>query len=140
MSLIPVQIAVTSAEEWVFGSTASEKELACAIVVYFTIISFKTASYSLKLATISVDRFVFLVKPLVHKRYFKPVPSAVALVVYQAIFSGFNQGLLLCHPKDINGHPILAVINGTVIVAPVIVIAVTIVWTFISTHQFIRNY
>ena len=149
VSLVPVQIVATSAEEWVFGSTASEKEFACAVVSYFTSISIKTPSYSL--ATISVDRFVFLVKPLVYKRYFKPVPSAVALVVimlclvvYQAVFSSldtavFNQGLLLCHPKDINGPPILAVINGTVNAAPVIVIAVTTVWTFISTHRFIRN-
>ena len=92
---MPVQIVVTSAEEWVFGSTTSEKELACAIVAYFTSTSLKTASYSL--ATISVNRFVFLVKPLVHKRYFKPVPSAVAvgvimlfLAVHQAIVASFS--------------------------------------------------
>ena len=87
MSLIPVQIVTTSAEEWVFGSTTKEKELACAIIAYFTSISFKTASYSL--AIISVDRFIFLVKPLVHKRYFKPVPSAVALAVIMLCLAAY---------------------------------------------------
>ena len=147
VSLIPVQIAVTSAEEWVFGSTASEKELACAIIAYFTSIAFKTPSYSL--ATISVDRFVFLVKPLVYKRYFKSVPSAVALVVimlllavYQAIVAGFStvtfsQNVQLCHPDALNR--IVRLIGVIVTGAPVVVIAVTTVWTFISTHRFIRN-
>ena len=147
VSLIPVQIVVTAAEEWVFGSTTSEKELACAVVAYFSSISFKTASYSL--ATISMDRFVFLVKPLVHKRYFKPVSSAVALAVimvfltvHQAVViglsgAGFGRGVLLCHPVMV--HPIVRVIDMIVTAAPAIVIAVTTVWTFISTHRFIRN-
>ena len=84
VSLISVQIVVTSAEEWVFGSTTEEKELACAINAYFTGLSYRTASYSL--ATISVDRFVFLVKP----RYFKPVPSAVALVVIMLLLAVYQ--------------------------------------------------
>ena len=149
VSQIPVQIIVISAEEWVFGSTASEKELACVIAALFTTISFKAATYSL--ATISVDRFVFLVKPLVYKRYFKPVPSAVALVVimlllavYQAIFIslvgvGFDPYVVVCSPIDFNDHSIVTSTNAIVIAAPVITIAVTTVWTFISTHRFIRN-
>ena len=147
VSLIPVHIVVTSAEEWVFGSTIEEKELACVIDAYFTGLSFRTVSYSL--ATISVDRFVFLVKPLMYKRYFKPVPSAVALAVivlllavHQAILIAFgravfNQGVLLCHP--ITPYIYLILINMIITVAPVITIAVTTVWTFISTHRFIRN-
>ena len=33
VSIIPVQIVVTSAGEWAFGSTAEEKELACATLL-----------------------------------------------------------------------------------------------------------
>ena len=147
VSLIPVQITVISAEEWVFGSTTEEKELACAINAYFTGLSFRTASYSL--ATISVDRFVFLVKPLVHKRYFKPVPSAVALVVIMLLLAihrvillafgraVFNQNALICHSQS--PYIYIALINSIITVAPVITIAVTTVWTFISTRRFIRN-
>ena len=45
--------------------------------------------------------------------------------------------MLLCHLNGVNC--IVSSIHGTVAAAPVIIITVTVVWTFISTHQFIRN-
>ena len=147
--IIPVQITTISAEEWVFGSTTEEKELACIISSCFTGIPVRATIYSL--ATISVDRFLFLVKPLVYKRYIKPVTSAIAMVAillclgaYQVVAvsfdeAEFNLGIPLCIISIQSAHPILIAVGIIVIVAPVIVIAVTTVWTFISTHQFIRN-
>ena len=83
-----------------------------------------------------------------YKHYFKPVPSAVALViivlllaVHQAIPAAFGKAVFdqdaqLCHTQNdiyIEG------INMIMTVTPVLIIAVTSVWIFISTHQFIRN-
>lgn len=61
LSYKPSQIATTFAGEWIFEDTL------CDVNGFFTGSDKATVHV---LALISVDRFLFLVKPLVHKQYF----------------------------------------------------------------------
>ena len=63
----PFWIVASAAEEWLFGSTDYTRDILCQIhgfvFVYLIVASIHT------LAVISVDRFLNIVKPQIHKKY-----------------------------------------------------------------------
>ena len=63
----PFWIVASAAEEWFFGSTNYLRDILCQIhgfvMVYLIVASIHT------LAVISVDRFLNIVKPQIHKKY-----------------------------------------------------------------------
>ena len=148
LSHIPVQVVTMFTEEWVFGSTDEERKVLCQINGFFTVSSGYAELYML--AIISVDRFFFLVKPLIHKRYFKPWLSCLLLLLVATIFCilsvldvvfdrvEYFQPVNLCLPTRFVGLA-LAVCSVAAIAVLIIIIVVTTVWTFLSTHQFIRS-
>ena len=148
LSQIPVEVVTTFTEEWVFGSTEEERKILCQVNGFFTNLSSFATSYIL--AIISVDRFILLVKPLAHKRYFKPrlslgiiVATSIGLVIHQSINIAldryeFNIALFFCSPTRFVGLSI-AVLALIVLAIPFIIIIITTVWTFLSTHRFIRS-
>ena len=146
LSQAPVQIITISFEEFIFGSTTKERDLSCAIIAYFTTVSSVAAYYML--ALISVDRFLLLVKPLIHKQYFKPwlllvviglIVASMPLVQVTTGDPEFGRHIYLCMPPYRYITPAVPIINMVVILTPVVTIAVTTVWTFVSTRRFIKS-
>uniref|UniRef100_A0A1X7USW7 G-protein coupled receptors family 1 profile domain-containing protein n=1 Tax=Amphimedon queenslandica TaxID=400682 RepID=A0A1X7USW7_AMPQE len=66
------------AEEWIFGNTFEEKNATCLVVAYLiwncSIITMMT------LAAISFDRFLFIVKPHLHKRFMRPRVALILII------------------------------------------------------------
>ena len=142
LSFIPFQAVNT------FTNIASTEDVICKINGFLTGLSGYATNYAL--AVVSVDRFLLLVKPLIHKQYFKPklsvgilVAVLVGLLMHQSTNVAFNRyeydpAAFFCAPTRFVGIGI-ALLTAVVIVTPFIAIIVTNVWTFISTHQFIKT-
>ena len=76
--VMPSIIASAAAGEWVFGRTPEEKNGTCqfvGFVFYYT--GFLTI---LTLAVISVDRFLFIVEPVIHERFMKTWVALIILI------------------------------------------------------------
>ena len=99
------------------------------------------------LALVSIDRFLNIVKPLVHKYYFKPkyaafimVSSWLVIMLVASIpffttgFNGYLPNLYICYTMGSLRH----VITGMLVIVLVIV-AVTSIWTFLFTRKFLKR-
>ena len=146
LSHIPFQISSSFTEEWVLGNS-TEARIFCQINALFT---GSTEAMNHVLALISVDRFFCLVKPLVHKKYFKPwLPSLMLAIVFIILLvqsvvdlvydeAAYSPNINICLPLRNSGINI--VIIWIILSAfPVVVIVVTTLWTFLSTHNFIKS-
>ena len=142
---LPFTIIALAAGEWIFGSTDEEKRGTChfaafifwycALIIYMTV------------AAISFDRFLFIVKPHLHKRFMRPWVAltltigiwilAAPLSIFH--FYGFDRqySLDFC---TLTSSSIGAIIY-TLLLAVILlgIIFVTSVWTFCFTHRFINN-
>ena len=78
---LPFTIIALAAGEWIFGSTDEEKRGTCTFVSY--LYWYVVAVITITLAAISFDRFLFIVKPHLHKRFMRP---CVALTLTIAIW------------------------------------------------------
>ena len=146
LSFIPFQIINSFTEEWVFGNSKEGKVL-CQINGVFT--GFGGATNHI-LALISVDKFFSLVKPLVYKQYFKPWLASLMLaivlvivltkmvvnIVYDRI--DYDTIINVCIPIQ-NTTLVITIYTAIIAVFPFIVIVVTTLWTFLSTHHFIKS-
>ena len=148
-------IAVTAAAgEWVFGTTLEQKNGFCDFFgcLYLSNVFFLVFT----LTTISVDRFLFIVKPLLHKRVMNTkvtVGIAIGTWIASGVLSllGFAQGYLFnsyvvsCLPDwraGDGGFDLFALFSLTtvsVIIVCVIIIVITTVWTFCFTKQFLHK-
>ena len=145
---LPMTAIATGAGEWIFGSTLEEREATCVFVglIFWLNVFVTTAT----LAAISFDRFLFNVKPHLHKRFMR---SWVALTLtitiwmlsvllltlpllgfgeYMHSFS-YGQCITLLSSRVLVGSTL------TIMLIFVIVIAVTSIWTFYFTCRFIRG-
>ena len=144
---IPFLIIGLAAREWVFGNTVAEKLATCSFVGFALWYSFLVIS--LTLAAISFDRFLFIVKPYLHKRFMRPCVAltlTIAIWILAAVLSStpfFGFGVYAygglygsCVPLWIEaGFAIYTVIISLLILA---VIVVTSVWVFCFTRIFIK--
>uniref|UniRef100_A0A1X7T7E1 G-protein coupled receptors family 1 profile domain-containing protein n=1 Tax=Amphimedon queenslandica TaxID=400682 RepID=A0A1X7T7E1_AMPQE len=67
---LPFTIIALAAGEWIFGSTDEEKTGFCSFVAYT--LWYSSSVISMTLAAISFDRFLFIVKPHLHKQFMRP--------------------------------------------------------------------
>ena len=67
---LPFTIIALAAGEWIFGSTDEEKRGTCIFASYLC--WHISDVISMTLAAISFDRFLFIVKPHLHKRFMRP--------------------------------------------------------------------
>ena len=148
--LIMPSIAVTAVyEEWIFGETIETKNGTCQFfgfvfvcVCYFTFMT---------IGIISVDRFLFIVKPLVYKRVMKTW-VAIGIVVFLWILScllnippffGLGQYIFMssigiCATKWSGQRPyVLYFCVWSITVTTVIL--VTTLWTFCFTRRFFKQ-
>ena len=87
----PFWIVSSAAEEWLFGSTDYTRDILCQIqgfvFVYLIVASLHT------LAVISVDRFLNIVKPQIHKKY---MTWKVSLGIMAILWVSYSEAELTC--------------------------------------------
>ena len=150
---LPSNAVTAAAGEWVFGTTLKQKNGFCDFFgcIYLSNVFFLVFT----LAVISVDRFLFIVKPLLHKRVMN-TKVAIGIAIGTWIASGalsllgFAQGYVFdsyvvsCLPNWRAGDggfdfPLLSLTTVSVIIVCVIIIVITTVWTFCFTKQFLHK-
>ena len=147
---LPFSITALAAGEWIIGNTDEEKQGSCGFSGY---IAFCCAYITyMTLSLISVDRFLFIVKPHLHKRFMSPRVALVLVIIVWIVnpvffSSGFINGsgivyqyidnLGLCYAYTTS--PITSVIRLSINVILLSIIVVTSVWTFCFTRKFINN-
>ena len=145
--VMPSIVVTVVYEEWIFGETIEGKNGICQFIGFvFVCVGFLTF---MTIGIISVDRFLFIVKPLVHKRVMKTW-VAIGIVVLLWILScllnippffGLGQYIFVssigtCLSKWSNQRLIYSCVWTTTIIA---VILVTTLWTFCFTRRFIKQ-
>ena len=147
---LPFSITALAAGEWIIGSTDEEKQGTCGFTAF--VIIFSGYIMFMTLSLISIDRFLFIVKPHLHKRFMSPQVALVLVIIVwivSAVFfsSGFIDGsgvefqyidyLGVCYVFTTS--PIMAVFRFMFASLIFIIIVVTSVWTFCFTRKFINN-
>ena len=147
---LPFLITALAAGEWIIGSTDEEKQGTCDFSGFM--ILFSGYIMFMTLSLISIDRFLFIVKPHLHKRFMSPWVALVLVIIVwivNAIYfsSGFINGsgivyqyidnVGLCYVYSTS--PITSVFRLSLIIILLSIIVVTSVWTFCFTRKFINN-
>uniref|UniRef100_A0A1X7T4C0 G-protein coupled receptors family 1 profile domain-containing protein n=1 Tax=Amphimedon queenslandica TaxID=400682 RepID=A0A1X7T4C0_AMPQE len=147
---LPFNIIALAAGEWIFGSTDEEKRGFCSFTAY-------TLWYSIPvivitLAAISFDRFLFIVKPHLHKRFMRPwvaLTLTIAIWILSAVttFTPFIEGSgAVFMYEGSHGTCTVVILElqfaivsfvGSLLVVGIII--VTSVWTFCFARKFIHN-
>ena len=144
---IPFTIIGLAAGEWIFGSTDEEKRGTCTFAAF--ILWFSNTVISFTLAAISFDRFLFIVKPHLHKQFMRPwvvLTLTIAIWLLSAVlgtlpFFGigyytYNNELGYCDIVDVD-----FVAFGIILVIIFLVVGiifVTSLWTFCFTRRFFK--
>ena len=137
------------AEEWIFGNTSEEKNATCLFVAYLMWSGRMIATMTL--AAVSFDRFLFVAKPLLHKRFMRPRVALVliigvwvmSLLINTIPFSGFG----VYGYFSLNGIcTLLYAYSGVYLIILVgvyaiifLIIAVTSFGTFCFTRRFMQD-
>uniref|UniRef100_A0A1X7V7S7 G-protein coupled receptors family 1 profile domain-containing protein n=1 Tax=Amphimedon queenslandica TaxID=400682 RepID=A0A1X7V7S7_AMPQE len=131
---LPLFIIGLAAGEWIFGSTDEEKRGTC----YFGAFIFwwMVLVISLTLAAISFDRFLFIVKPHLHKRFMRPwvaLTLTIAIWILSAVLSivhlfGFRLYIDICLSSTADiGFVVYIILLSAIVLG---IIFVTSFWTF----------
>ena len=147
---MPTIVVTASTGEWLFGESVEEKVASCKFVGFIFAFTFFVATFTL--TAISVDRFLFIVKPFAHKRYMKTwtavsidiiVWISACLLTVTPFFGigeySFSESNSTCVPAWNSVDVGYVVFLFLVVMICVATIAVTSVWTFCFTHNFIKN-
>ena len=149
---MPTIIITVATGEWSFGRTTRQKNITCNFIGFLYGQSLFLSTFTL--TAISFDRFLFIVKPFVHKRYMK-TGVAVFIVIASWILSGllciphlfgisafgFSASSGACIPfwDNKTNSTVYLVSEFTVVAICIVTIAVTSIWTFCFTRNFIKN-
>ena len=144
---MPSMIVTAATGEWVFGRTPEEKNGTCLFVGFVFI--FTSWITGITLAVISVDRFLFIVEPFIHKRFMKTW-VALKILIFVWILSclisippyfGFGKYVFLpsiascgiIWPGQRYYLIYFCILSSTVIM----LILITTIWTFCFTRRVI---
>ena len=145
---LPFTIIAFAAGEWFFGETNKEKTATCffaAFIFWYCILIIL-----MTLAAISFDRFLFIVKPHLHKWFMRPwVALTVTVIIWlmAALCSAtpfFGLGDFAYHIRVGSCIPVWITLSfkayTLVLVAVLLsIIIITSVWTFCFTRRFINE-
>ena len=147
---LPFTIIALAAGEWIFGSTDEEKRGTCnfaAFSIWYTVLVI-----SMTVAAISFDRFLFIVKPHLHKRFMGPwvaLTLTITIWLLSAILSstpfyGLGKFTYLEWAGScmlaIDGYSFVGyVIPIALFVAVTSVLIITSTWTFFFTYKFLQD-
>ena len=145
---LPFTVITAAAGEWIFGQTVEQKDGVCQFVGF--VFSLAVTLTFHVLALLSIDRFLFIVKPFVYRNYMKPWVAFVLLATVWTLgilqniapFVGLGRNnyagyVASCLPAwDYVDY----VIYYTVLtLVPVVIIVVTTLWTFCFIRTFLRQ-
>ncbi|XP_019853971.1 PREDICTED: apelin receptor A-like isoform X2 [Amphimedon queenslandica] len=147
---LPFTITALAAGEWIIGSTDEEKEGTCDFTGFLIIYCVYVMLMILSL--ISIDRFLFIVKPHLHKRFMSPRVALVLVIIVWIVTavlfsSGFinGSGIVYQYVENLGGcyvyttGPIASVIRYLFASLILSIIIITSIWTFCFTRKFINN-
>ena len=146
---LPLTIIAVGTEEWVFGATYEEKKISCSFAAFT--IWYMVLVISMTLAAISFDRFLFIVKPHLHKRFMRPwvaLTLTIAIWLLAALLNStpffgigeFGYATLYgtCVPYW-EGYAVYVFYMLAVFALITGIIILTSVWTFCFTRNFLHN-
>ena len=146
---IPFLVIALVAREWIFGNTMAEKLATCSFVGFALWYSF--IIILMTLAAISFDRFLFVVRPHLHKRFMRPwvaLTLTIAIWILSAVLSStpfFGFGMYAygrwygsCVPLWVEIGFIIYSVTVAISLLFLAVIVVTSVWVFCFTRIFIK--
>ena len=76
---MPFGVIANASGEWIFGQSVEEKNGVCQFVGFT--IWYGALLVTMTLAVISFDRFLFIVKPFLHKRFMKPHTAIIIVII-----------------------------------------------------------
>ena len=145
---LPFTIFALAAGEWIFGSTDEEKTGTCYLAAWIQWSGGSVLAFTL--AAISFDRFLFIVKPHLHKRFMRPwvaLTLTIAIWILSAVLGtlpfldighySYSDELGYC--TIIGVHIAAFVIILVIIFFVVGTIFVTSLWTFCITKSFFKD-
>uniref|UniRef100_A0A1X7TU65 G-protein coupled receptors family 1 profile domain-containing protein n=1 Tax=Amphimedon queenslandica TaxID=400682 RepID=A0A1X7TU65_AMPQE len=145
---LPFTIIALAAGEWIFGSTDDEKTRTCSFCSFTALCILLIIVMTV--AAISFDRFLFIVKPHLHKQFMRPwvaLTLTIAIWTLSAVLSStpfyglgnfnFDELLGFCFPLWISVDFIVYSLIIALLLFSVII--VTSVWTLCFTHRFITQ-
>uniref|UniRef100_A0A1X7UJ67 G-protein coupled receptors family 1 profile domain-containing protein n=1 Tax=Amphimedon queenslandica TaxID=400682 RepID=A0A1X7UJ67_AMPQE len=137
-------LIANAAGEWIIGSTDEEKEGTCDFTGFLIIYCVYVMLMILSL--ISIDRFLFIVKPHLHKRFMSPRVALVLVIIVWIVTavlfsSGFinGSGIVYQYVENLGGcyvyttGPIASVIRYLFASLILSIIIITSIWTFCFT-------
>ena len=140
---LPFSIIGFAAGEWILGSTDEEKRGTCYFAVF--IFWWMVLVISMTLDAISFDRFLFIVKPHLHKRFMRPwvvLTLTIAFWILSAVLSsvpllGYQLNIDTCTPSSAGiGFIFYSILSSVIILG---IIFVTSLWTFCFTRRFFKD-
>ena len=144
---LPFYIISLSVGEWIFNGSDEEKRGTC----YFVLFMFywMVEVIYMTLAAISFDRFLFIVKPHLHKRFMRPwvaLTLTIAIWILSAVYNiffifglhfDFHQfNSQFCSLPSSSSRGFLGIIATVTILG---IIFVTSIWTFCFTRRFFKD-
>ena len=147
--VLPFSVIATASGGWIFGESVEEKHGVCQFAgyMYWYSILIVTAS----LATVSFDRFLAIVKPLVHKQYMKPHTAVIIIVIAWITLAILNTTPLYgfgkfyydpdegtCTPALL-GEPFYLVFIAIIGLILLGIIVVTSIWTCCFTRRYLQR-
>ena len=130
---MPLIVITLAAGGWIFGSTDEEKKGTSYFFVFIT--WYTVLVISVTVATISFDRFLFIVKPHLHKRFIRPW-VALTLTIGIWILAVPLSIVRFFETSNSIGFFIYLILLSVILLG---IILVTSVWTFCFTFRFINN-
>ena len=140
---LPFIIITFVAREWIFGSSAEEKKWTCYYITF--IFWWMVLIIFMMLAAISFDRFLFIVKPHLHKWFMRPwvaLTLTIAIWIFSAVYSivqifGFHLYITICLTPSAGIGVYFFILSVTSIILAIIF--VTSLWTFCFTRSFFKD-
>ena len=142
-------IVITAvAGEWIFGYTLEQQIATCQFVGFTYVCSIYVMVFTL--TAISFDRFFFIVKPLIYKRFAKPLVTFLLTVVIWLISCGMSLPFLFQFGEYIfNKYTGTCSLNSgklswfltvsyIVVIVCIGIIIVTTLWSFCYTRKVIK--
>ena len=143
------EMVAAAAGEWVFGNTVEQKHASCQFVGFVSANILYLTLFSL--GVLSVDRFLFIVKPMMYKRIMKTWLAWLICAccwVFSIILSTtpfYGLGQYGFHMYAVNcvtvwpGHTDFVLFCAVILLAFIVLITVTTIWTYCFTRKYLSR-
>ena len=147
--VMPFSVIATASGEWIFGQSIEQKYGVCQFVGFM--LWYGGILIVMTLALISVDRFLFIVKPFFHKKYIKPRTAVVTVLIvwiscavlstapiFKIGIGQFAYSLGVCVPL-FEGNPGFLAYGLSIFVSLISCIVITTILTYCYVSDFFTN-